>query len=55
MSQVDFIPTPKFAEYQERFKHHYKLDRRADGVILAQAHTNGGHPSGPAAAQIRRE
>ena len=42
MSLVDFVPTPKFEEYKERFKQHYKLERRADGVILAQAHTNGG-------------
>ena len=42
MSLVDFIPTPKFEEYKERFKQHYKLERRADGVILVQAHTAGG-------------
>jgi enoyl-CoA hydratase/carnithine racemase len=42
MSLVDFVPTPKFEEYKERFKQHYKLERRADGVILAQAHTVGG-------------
>lgn len=42
MSLTDFIPTPEFEEYQERFKEHYLLDRRADGVILAQAHTIGG-------------
>ena len=42
MSLVDFVPTPKFEEYKERFKDHYKLDRRPDGVILAQAHTKGG-------------
>jgi enoyl-CoA hydratase/carnithine racemase len=42
MSQVDFVPTPKFEEYRERFQQHYKLDRRPDGVILAQAHTQGG-------------
>src|ERR1700680_2122649 len=42
MSLVDFVPTPKFEEYKERFKQHYKLERRADGVILVQAHTAGG-------------
>src|ERR1700721_3957802 len=42
MSLVDFVPGQKFAEYKERFKQHYKLERRADGVILAQAHTAGG-------------
>lgn len=42
MSLVDFVPTPKFEEYKERFKQHYKLERRPDGVILAQAHTVGG-------------
>lgn len=42
MSLQDFVPTPDFAEYKERFKDHYKLERRADGVIMAQAHTQGG-------------
>ena len=39
MSLVDFVATPKFEEYKERFKQHYKLERREDGVILVQAHT----------------
>ena len=42
MSLAKFIPTPMLAEYKERFKEHYKLERRADGVILVQAHTAGG-------------
>lgn len=42
MSLTKFIPTPQFDEYKERFKECYKLERRADGVILAQAHTEGG-------------
>ena len=42
MSLQDFVATPKFEEYQERFKNHYKLERRPDGVILAKAHTLGG-------------
>ena len=42
MSLVNFVPTPKFEEYKERFKQHYKLERREDGVILVQAHTAGG-------------
>jgi enoyl-CoA hydratase/carnithine racemase len=42
MSLTKFIPTPKFEEYKERFKEHYKLERRSDGVILAQGHTLGG-------------
>ena len=42
MSLQDFVVTPKFEEYKERFKHHYKLERRADGVILVQAHTLDG-------------
>ncbi|HTQ13849.1 MAG TPA: enoyl-CoA hydratase/isomerase family protein [Rhizomicrobium sp.] len=42
MSLTKFVPTPKFEEYKERFKEHFKLERRADGVILAQAHTSGG-------------
>src|SRR6201988_4192454 len=42
MSLTSFVPTPKFEEYKERFKEHYKLERRADGVILVQAPTAGG-------------
>lgn len=42
MSLTSFIATPDFEEYKERFKNHYKLERRQDGVILAQAHTLGG-------------
>lgn len=42
MSLSPFVPTPKFEEYRERFKDHFRLERRADGVLLAQAHTLGG-------------
>ena len=42
MSIQKFIPTPRFDEYKEIFKDHFKLDRRADGVLLVQAHTAGG-------------
>ena len=42
MSLTKFVPTPDFNEYSERFKEHYKLERRADGVILVQAHTKDG-------------
>ena len=42
MSLTSFVPTPQFDEYQERFKEHYQMQRRADGVILVQAHTRGG-------------
>jgi enoyl-CoA hydratase/carnithine racemase len=41
MSLQKFLPTPKFDEYQDLFKDHFKLERRANGVILAQAHTLG--------------
>jgi enoyl-CoA hydratase/carnithine racemase len=42
MSLVPFVETPRFEDYQARFKDHFKLERRADGVVLAQAHTLGG-------------
>jgi len=42
MSLQKFIATPKFDDYKEQFKDFYRLERRADGVILVQAHTNGG-------------
>jgi enoyl-CoA hydratase/carnithine racemase len=42
MSHQGFIPSPEFEEYRDTFKGFYKLERREDGVILAQAHTAGG-------------
>jgi enoyl-CoA hydratase/carnithine racemase len=42
MSLTSFVAAPDFDEYKERFKQHYKMERRDDGVILIQAHTNGG-------------
>ena len=42
MSLQEFVPTPRFEEYRERFAEFFKLERRADGVLLAQAHTVGG-------------
>src|SRR6185437_11124251 len=42
MSLNNFVSPPKFDEYKERFKNFYKMERRADGVILVQAHTKGG-------------
>jgi enoyl-CoA hydratase/carnithine racemase len=42
MSLQPFIPTPTFDEYRETFKDFFKLDRRDDGVLLAEAHTLGG-------------
>lgn len=42
MSLSPFVPTLKFEDYRERFKDHFRLERRADGVLLAQAHTMGG-------------
>jgi enoyl-CoA hydratase/carnithine racemase len=37
-----FVPTPELEEYSERFKDYYKFERREDGVLLVQAHTQGG-------------
>jgi len=42
MSLSSFVQPPQFEEYKERFKNFYKMERREDGVILVQAHTNGG-------------
>ncbi len=42
MSLQQFVPTPRFGEYKEAFKDFFKLTRRPDGVILAEAHTLGG-------------
>lgn len=42
MSLSPFVPTPTFEDYRERFKEHFRLERRHDGVLLAQAHTLGG-------------
>ncbi|HSK23038.1 MAG TPA: enoyl-CoA hydratase/isomerase family protein [Egicoccus sp.] len=42
MSLQSFVPTPKLEDYAETFKDFFKLTRRDDGVLLAEAHTNGG-------------
>jgi len=42
MSLQPFVPTPEFDEYKERFKAHYTMSRRQDGVLTVQAHTKGG-------------
>ena len=42
MSLAGFVPSPEFDDYKERFKAHFRLTRREDGVVLAEAHTNGG-------------
>lgn len=42
MSLQEFVPTPDFDEYSERFKDFFALERREDGVLLAKAHTLGG-------------
>lgn len=42
MSLQQFVPTPDFDEYRERFKDFFRLSRTDDGVLLAEAHTLGG-------------
>jgi enoyl-CoA hydratase/carnithine racemase len=42
MSHSPFVSSPEFEEYRERFKDHYKMQRRPDGVLLVEAHTIGG-------------
>src|SRR5580692_7895631 len=42
MSLSSFVPTVEFDEYSKRFAEHYQMSRRADGVILVEAHTKGG-------------
>lgn len=37
-----FVPCQQFEEYQERFREYFRLTRRADGVIVVEAHTRGG-------------
>lgn len=42
MSSQSFIPTPRFEDYREVFRDNYRLTRRPDGALLAEAHTGGG-------------
>ncbi len=42
MSMQSFVPNPEFEEYKERFKEHYKMERRDDGVLTVRAHTKEG-------------
>jgi hypothetical protein len=48
MSQQQFVPTPRFEEYSERFRDFYRMTRREDGVLLVEAHTNGRSHHDPA-------
>jgi enoyl-CoA hydratase/carnithine racemase len=42
MSLQSFVPTPKLEDYAETFKDFFRFTRRDDGVLLVEAHTNGG-------------
>ena len=42
MSLQEFVPAPRFDDYREAFKDFFRMERRADGVLLVQAHTVGG-------------
>jgi enoyl-CoA hydratase/carnithine racemase len=42
MSLQEFLPTPRFDEYSKFFEDYFTMERRADGVLLVQAHTVGG-------------
>ena len=42
MSLQEFVPTPRFEDYREAFRDFYRMERRDDGVLLVEAHTQGG-------------
>lgn len=42
MSLQEFLPTPRLEDYAEFFKDFFRLTRREDGVLLVEAHTQGG-------------
>ena len=42
MSLQEFVPTPRFEDYQETFRDFFRMERREDGVLLVAAHTLGG-------------
>lgn len=42
MSLQEFASTPTLEEYSERFRDFFHFTRREDGVLLVEAHTNGG-------------
>lgn len=42
MSLTQFVPDPDFMSYRELFAEHFKMERRDDGVILMQMHTQDG-------------
>ena len=41
MSLQQFVPTPRFEDYREKFRDFFRLERH-DGVVVAAAHTVGG-------------
>lgn len=42
MSLQEFVDPPQFDDYRETFADFYKMSRRDDGVLLVEAHTDGG-------------
>jgi enoyl-CoA hydratase/carnithine racemase len=42
MSLQEFLPTPTFDDYSKTFADFFHMERRADGVLLVEAHTAGG-------------
>lgn len=42
MSLTNFVPTPDLGTYRETFAEHFKFERRDDGVITMQLHTQDG-------------
>lgn len=42
MSLTNFVSTPRFEEYKDVFKEHFKMERRSDGALLVKGHTQGG-------------
>jgi enoyl-CoA hydratase/carnithine racemase len=41
MALTRYVPNPDFAEYSERFREHFQMERR-NGIILLRMHTQGG-------------
>lgn len=41
-TNTQYVDWPRFEDYQELFKEHFKMEKRDDGVLLVQMHTKGG-------------
>ena len=51
MALTRYVPNPDFAEYSDRFREHFQMERR-NGIILLRMHTLGNDRMPPIGSQV---